>query len=632
MKIKSLKKTRRITAPATCPAEYLGLRDALADNVADLHAGFPRFRRQCLRMETRIHSLQKELNQPIREIPMPEGTPEGLRESIRKTIHILREGQQKLLEQTRQGIEVLAHARENEDRLVILVFGEVNSGKTGVANHVAGLDFQLPPAYAPGDCFVAGESVARLKEAATEETREFQGYKLPGLLWIDCPGVLSMTAANAELAHRLVARADFILLVSSSDAPFKQSEMRELRELVRSSGNQNLDAFMLITKSDRTLETVTPKGDLVGELCPKTLVERGEQAKWCREIVAASQLDKFVAMTDLLAISTYIARDRLGRNVRTGALLQGDRGPRTYDESGYPELFRKLGELVQTNGAKMKAKWPAKRRHALKVAEDELVTKSTETLGTLKAEIQTIRDELKASRNAVEKHALTLVQGKVAPCIRQHGSASAGKFDAEKATLALHKLMGESVRKAFEHEAEAILEKVPERVNAILAGYVSGTSFSLPIRDTYRMETVKSPRKVGALIRGGGEAGGAIGGGIAGEVIGAIAGSVFGPVGTVLGGILGGLIGGAAGAVAGRLCGGAVANMIPKATERVKVHTGTNEAEVIAKATEDIEPMTRKVVAGLYKALDGCLFKPVLVEVEALEQNLTRFSDQMAAE
>ena len=71
-----------------------------------------------------------------------EHVPKSIASSIRKAIDLLRQHQRRGLEALSEAAEAFESAEENQDRFVVLVFGEVNAGKSALANHVAGLDYE----------------------------------------------------------------------------------------------------------------------------------------------------------------------------------------------------------------------------------------------------------------------------------------------------------------------------------------------------------------------------------------------------------------------------------------------------------------------------------------------------------
>ena len=74
-----------------------------------------------------------------------------------------------MLEDLEAEVEHFKHSEENEDRFLVVVFGEVKAGKSAFANHLAGLEFNLTPEQR-GQCFVGDKTVDRLEEKRTECT------------------------------------------------------------------------------------------------------------------------------------------------------------------------------------------------------------------------------------------------------------------------------------------------------------------------------------------------------------------------------------------------------------------------------------------------------------------------------
>ena len=55
---------------------------------------------------------------------------------------------------------------------------------------------------------------------------------MPGLTWVDSPGLHSVNRANGDLAREYVEHADLILYTMSSQAPGRASDMGEIGELL----------------------------------------------------------------------------------------------------------------------------------------------------------------------------------------------------------------------------------------------------------------------------------------------------------------------------------------------------------------------------------------------------------------
>ena len=91
-----------------------------------------------------------------------------------------------------------------------------------------------------------------------------------------------------------MARADFIILVTSSDAPFKESEVRELLRLIQDSGNQGLEGCLIVSKSDVFEKDENPEtGELIRCVVPKSGTDRQRQIEWGHEPLEPHRLGGF---------------------------------------------------------------------------------------------------------------------------------------------------------------------------------------------------------------------------------------------------------------------------------------------------------------------------------------------------
>jgi len=131
-----------------------------------------------------LNKIEKQLKEDPIDVNVSSDIPEKLSEGIKKTIILLRGRQRDLIENVKYTLDDFETAQENDDRFVVLVFGEVNSGKSALANHLAGVDFDLPPEHRKAICFVEDREVIRLEESPTECTRDYQDLSLP-----DCYGL-----------------------------------------------------------------------------------------------------------------------------------------------------------------------------------------------------------------------------------------------------------------------------------------------------------------------------------------------------------------------------------------------------------------------------------------------------------
>lgn len=197
-----------------------------------------------------------------------------------------------------------------DDKILFLVFGKFNAGKSSFCNFLAdrfvahGKTVQY--FYLDGGRIV--ETPDRFTEGATETTTRLQGVRLgERLVLLDTPGLHSVTPDNAVLTQRFTDSADAVLWLTSSTSPGQVQELDELgRELHR-----NKALLPVVTRSDQYEEDEVD-GEIRKSLCNKTAQNRALQEADVQ--VRAEQ--KLVAMhvdTALLkrpvSISAYVARE-----------------------------------------------------------------------------------------------------------------------------------------------------------------------------------------------------------------------------------------------------------------------------------------------------------------------------------
>lgn len=120
-----------------------------------------------------------------------------------------------------------AQFRENvNDSLLVFVYGKVKSGKSSLGNYVAWghseptaqlkAQAKVQPVYFSteqttvegGDKHKEAEHNLQFRVGATEATSSIQGFRLPGLTWVDSPGLHSVNQTNGDLAREYVEHAE----------------------------------------------------------------------------------------------------------------------------------------------------------------------------------------------------------------------------------------------------------------------------------------------------------------------------------------------------------------------------------------------------------------------------------------
>lgn len=158
------------------------------------------------------------------------------------------------------------------DRIMLLVFGSFNAGKSSLCNFLAdrfrqqghSVDFFR---LADGQMQAMPEG---FQEGATETTVALQGVCLGDkLVLLDTPGLHSANAHNAALTQQFLESTDALLWLSSSSAPGQVQELGDLLVELR----RNKPLLPIITRSDR-IEEDEIDDEIVKVLCNKSVENR----------------------------------------------------------------------------------------------------------------------------------------------------------------------------------------------------------------------------------------------------------------------------------------------------------------------------------------------------------------------
>jgi GTPase SAR1 family protein len=261
------------------------------------------------------------------------------------------------------------------DKVLLLIFGKFNAGKSSLCNFLADR-FTAHGKTAEYFYLEAGRIVEtrdRFKEGATETTARLQGVRLAGkLVFLDTPGLHSVTPENAALTQRFTDSADGVLWLSNSTAPGQVQELDELgRELHR-----NKPLLPVITRSD-VFEEDEIDGRIYKLLRNKTTdnraIQEGDVYVRAQEKLAAMGLAEAL-LKPPVSISVYVARE----HKQTQPALA---------EAGFERLFAALLGIIDPTLA-------YKRR---KAAETFLHHLEENVLGTICCEALPLLSELHAS-------------------------------------------------------------------------------------------------------------------------------------------------------------------------------------------------------------------------------------------
>ncbi len=247
-----------------------------------------------------------------------------------------------------------------EDSLLVFVGGKVKSGKSSLGNFMAwghtdptpelkhDTAEHLRPTYkshervdvSGGDQQNEAQNRKEFRVGATEATSSIQSFTLPGLTWVDSPGLHSMKAENGQLARDYLDHADLILYTMSSDAPGRASDIDEVRDLFR----KNKRVIVLLTGSDDN-DFVEVNGSwderLVMKSPKRCASQKEEVLKQLQTVISEDMLQSI----EIVSISARYAQTYASN-------------PSALNESGIGLLCSTLNELCQSEGVAMKRRVP----------------------------------------------------------------------------------------------------------------------------------------------------------------------------------------------------------------------------------------------------------------------------------
>ena len=251
------------------------------------------------------------------------------------------------------------------DSLMVFIYGKVKSGKSSLGNYVAWghtdpdetIKTQTPQHLEPiyfsgektevknGDEHKQAENNKKFRVGATEATSTIQGFSLPGLTWIDSPGLHSQNSENDTLARDYVEHSDLILYTMKSDSPGRASDLKEISELLQ----KNKPFLILLTGSDETDEEYCAEVD---DIVSKTIMKSEERRQSQRDYLnsALKEIDNIKHNVDDIKIISFSAR----------YAQENTHSYEAFQDSGMGQLFDVLEETITSDGVKLKQQAPLK--------------------------------------------------------------------------------------------------------------------------------------------------------------------------------------------------------------------------------------------------------------------------------
>ena len=504
------------------------------------------------------------------------------------------------------------------DSLIVFVMGKVKAGKSSLGNYVAyGNSYPDAAARAssrarfftiatPGDRHdqaEAARAVDWFRVGVQETTNAIQGFHLPGLSWIDSPGLHSTTRENGLLATDYADVADVVIYPMHTGNPGRTGDVAEIRGLLQARKR----VLVVITQCDRPEEDEAPDGTIVQRWVMKDSAARQGQIDYVRHAVAQG--------------GAPVPLDVISLSVRHAETHGND--PDALERSGVADFFRVLTEITHSEGVRHKQEAPSRN---LDHFVGLLLGDGT---GPEAFSVQAVRDGVVRLDQRLADAAEELDRG------------------AEKATAAVLRRVGPMVAEKIAQYADnqdqdgfeqacttALRQIVAEETRTTVLPLLAQTGAILPADDfartaafaSMKIETVRIPRSNRDVRGAVGSAGGAAAGTWAGAEAGALLGTAIFPgigttVGFMVGGALGALLGGIGGNAAGRAVG---------SDWHETMHSGDNRVEVEAGVTKALQEAGSAGVAAFFDSLRAATVAPATCGAARLTTQLDKFSHILA--
>jgi hypothetical protein len=488
-----------------------------------------------------------------------------------------------------------------QDRFIILAYGKVKSGKSSIGNHIASnadrkAEFFVFDQAGNQNRIAALEEMketAEFEAKATEATNAIQGFRLGPLVWIDSPGLHSMTEENGKLAEKYVAAADLILFVTNSDSPARSSEMKEIERL---AAKMRKKMMVVISRSD-VREEDEVDGEIVDVLRPKTPEDRKRQ-----EAYVADEIRK-IGVAEEIVGGVFSVSKRLADQAKA----EGNQ--RLWKESNMAEIYAVIGRILQNEDhLEMKREAPrAQFRDSVETIMNGRgnafsLRKMGENLDSLRARLKEGLIQFRQGFAEMRKDLILDVAGIAESVFRSKGSE-------EEKTIRLTQKIKDKMGESLEQYVMPVLKAANKNICTTLALSIDKRKFTVR-KITENHDITKTFSGTGSGI---GSSAGAIGGLLLGAL-------VAGPVGGMVGALVGGLGGSFLGKTIGEGCG---------TTETIVLEIGDDSAEKLRELKETSRRETEKMLEKVESDTEKRFFSNLFEKIEGIRSDIGQFAKEI---
>jgi len=551
-----------------------------------IHSGAERKKKAILSQGALIKNLNKGLSQLQRN----QTSLDPLSSEIDQVVSGIEKTINSISSKTKSLNQRLQLQSEYSERLIILVFGKVNAGKSSFSNYLVSL-FQETLSAEPTKYFYFEEGKKlytedTFKVGSTETTARIQGVELGKIVLLDTPGLHSVTEINGNLTKKYTDSADLILWLSGSNSPGQTQELDELKSEI----NKGKVLFPIITKSDTTIEEIEVVGG--SPSIKKSLsMKSPENQKLQQEDVYKRAKEK------LLEFNIDSALDRLHSPISLSTHY-ANKNKDSLKIAGVLDLFTGLNQIYDLAIESKKTNVTTQVNNHINEINNELLL-VIEPFKNLENELKSQKDYILGQSEYISSMVLSVVSQQIPSIVFSNEK----NRNIKNITNAINKLITEETSTQLQLTFASAFK-------ALLKATHFPRALDINIESNYEDETMSYEHQTGsskkAVTSGVVGAGGAWGGAVAGAALG-------GPVGAVVGGILGGVFGGAAGDYAGEYF-----IETETITEVIGLNSNKIEAELNSKLKSTIPNLIQQHIESLlenFTPLEN-IIQQSIVEIE----------------
>lgn len=469
------------------------------------------------------------------------------------------------------------------DSLLVFVYGKVKAGKSSLSNFMACGQSQPSQAH----LMQAKQQGLQMKRevesgAATEQstlengfgvarqecTNAIQYFTLPGLTWIDSPGLHSENENNGELSREYAASADLIIYVMNAANPGRESDIHELNQLVKI----NKPVLVLITSCDREVLDEDEQGNVFSTTVMFTEQERQNQVAYVQQRLKDLCINNakvaHLVSSRILPISVHMAEQASTAD--------------EFANSGMQDLLAHLAHIANHDSVQLKQQAPLNNLRTF-------IDKTMGSLNTIDDQLQQMAQALQASRLEVEQEAPRLVN-RIQYGVHGRLRAEMSRYQGDNNTLlnGLQQELEQQLIAQIESSLGGTLRNVSQSLQQAIKQHQSAElpDFGKLFNDFEVNERHTGYKNLGRLAAG--------------------------LVGGALGLAFAGPIGAAAGATAASTLGGSLINK--ERTRILSLPVGDNRDDIADSARQQFDKLAEQAVERAYT-------KPMLQALQGLSNS-----------